>query len=315
MDWFAKALSDLLEDSNQVSDQTRRDVIRVCRELTERIDYLPRHKSFDALTHCIEDAETLDQIAGIFAGMPREFGLEHATLAVVAEGRDRILKHRVLSSLPKVWWQTYKEEALYKHDPIIEVLGTQGGMIFLDDLALRDPAPNRYLKAAQKHDIGEHGVAFRIDFPSGFVGVCVLGCHGPATKVRQIWDWYADDLRHLTEQFCQSLIFFGSVESLEHYELSADEVRFLRIIVQSEDPTAALRMNFRFGSPKTIQSSILRKMGVKSIFQAVIIALRRGDLDGRGFDTDEIVSHRTSLTGWDIVQNVETDVQMDTSSR
>jgi hypothetical protein len=82
--------------------------------------------------------------------------------------------------------------------------------------------------------------------------------------------------------------------------LAAEEIHFLRLVALSEDPARALSMQCRYGSALNVQTQIVRKLGVKSIFQAVLIAARRGLLDAAIFHPDEVVPTRPRISGWDL---------------
>lgn len=47
----------------------------------------------------------------------------------------------------------------------------------------------------------------------------------------------------------------------------------------------------------------------KSIFQAVLIAARRGLLDAAIFHPDEVIGTRPRIAGWDVLQVFEADLQ------
>ncbi len=118
---------------------------------------------------------------------------------------------------------------------------------------------------------------------------------------------YREDLLALAFATCDGLIHFSRVGASTMADLTCEEIHFLRLVALSEDPGRALQMNVRFGSAANLQMQIVRKLGVKSIFQAVLIAARRGLIDAAIFHPDEIVGTRPQIAGWDVLQGFDTD--------
>ena len=302
MEWFAEALDDLIAQNERVGTDTIAELRRVRDQISKDGGLLHRHKATGKLQARIEDAETLDQVAAVFGAMPREFGFDEATLIILNEG-GRYLSRRVLSSLPDEWWSNYHALRLFDHDPLIEGIVAREHELFLDELVPTDlSAPMPYTRAAHALGIGTNGVIFKIAYPTGLVAAVILNTLRPPQFPRDQYRKYREDLQALAFATCDALIHFSRVGAQTMTPLIAEEIHFLRLVALSEDPARALAMDCRYGSAKNIQMQIVRKLGVKSIFQAVLIAARRGLLDAAIFHPDEVVPTRPRVAGWDMLK-------------
>ena len=302
MNWFAELLDDLIAQNDRIGPDTAAELRRARDRLAKEVGFPPRNAATETLTRQLEDAETLDQVAGIFGAMPREFGFDEATLIILNEG-GKYLSRRVLSSLPDEWWKDYDGQRLFEGDPLIEGILGREHELYLDELIPTHAAPMRYLKAAQARGIGTNGVIYKIAYPTGLVAAVILNTVRTPDYARSQFRKYRDDLHALAYTTCDALVYFSQI-GVSASQLSPEEVRFLRLVAVSEDPARALSMDCRYGSAKTVQMQIVRKLGVKSIFQAVLIAARRGLLDSAIFDRSEIVPTRPQIAGWDFVSTL-----------
>ena len=310
MNWFAEVLDDLIAQNERLGPDALAELRRARDRISKEIGFHPRNPATETLLTQLEDAETLDQVAGIFGTMPREFGFDEATLIVLNEG-GRYLSRRVLSSLPDEWWSDYQGQRLFDDDPLIQGIVRQDHELYLDELIPTHDAPMRYLKAAQARGIGCNGVIFKIAYPNGSVAAVILNTVRPPDFARSQYRKYRDDLQTLAYAACDALVYFSGIGVSATTQLSAEEIRFLRLVALSEDPARALSMEVQYGSPKTLQMQILRKLGVRSIFQAVLVAARRGLLDAAIFHPSEVVPTRPRVTGWDVLRALSPDLEGD----
>jgi DNA-binding CsgD family transcriptional regulator len=310
MNWFAEVLDDLIAQNERLGPDALAELRRARDRISKEIGFHPRNPATETLMSQLEDAETLDQVAGIFGSMPREFGFDEATLIVLNEG-GRYLSRRVLSSLPDEWWTDYNGQRLFEGDPLIDGIVAQEHELYLDELIPTREAPLRYLKAAQARGIGCNGVIFKIAYPTGLAAAVILNTARTPDLARSQFRKYRDDLQTLAHAACDALVYFSGVGAAATAKLSAEEIRFLRLVALSEDPAQALSMDVQYGSARTVQMQILRKLGVKSIFQAVLIAARRGLLDAAIFHPSEVVPTRPRVAGWDVLRVLSQDMEGD----
>lgn len=309
MNWFAEVLDDLIAQNERIETDTIAELRRVRDRISQDGGLPSRHPATETLVSRISDAETLDQAAAVFGGIPCEFGFDDITLIILNEG-GRYLSRRVLSSLPDKWWADYYSLRLFDRDPLIEGIVAREHELFLDELVpTAENAPMPYTRAAHALGIGTNGVIFKIAYPSGLVAAVILNTVRTPQIVRTQYRKYREDLQALAFATCDALIHFSRIGASTMAELTCEEIHFLRLVALSEDPGRALKMDVRYGSAANVQMQIIRKLGVKSIFQAVLIAARRGLLDAAIFHPDEVIGTRPRTAGWDVLQVFEDDLQ------
>ncbi len=305
MNWFAEVLDDLINQNEKIELDTIAELRRVRDRISQDGGLPSRNPETENLASRIGDAETLDQVAEAFGEIPCEFGFDHITLIILSEG-GRYLSRRVLSSLPDEWWAKYHSLRLYDRDPLIEGIVARDHELFLDELVPTDAnAPMPYTNAAHSLNIGTNGVIFKIAYPTGVVAAVILNTVKSPEFARAQYRKYREDLLALAFATCDGLIHFSRVGASTMADLTCEEIHFLRLVALSEDPARALKMDVRYGSAANIQMQIIRKLGVKSIFQAVLIAARRGLIDAAIFHPDEIIGTRPQIAGWDVLQDFD----------
>ncbi len=309
MNWFAEVLDDLISQSERIELDTIAELRRVRDRISQEGGLPSRNPATEILASRIGDAETLDQVAEAFGTIPVEFGFDEITLIILNEG-GRYLSRRVLSSLPDQWWVDYHALRLFDRDPLIEGIITREHELFLDELVPKaENAPMPYTRAAHALGIGTNGVIFKIAYPSGVVAAVILNTKRSPQLVRSQYRKYREDLMALAFATCDALIHFSRIGATTMADLSCEEIHFLRLLALSEDPGSALKMDVSFGSAATVQMQIVRKLGVKSIFQAVLIAARRGLLDAAIFHPNEVIGTRPRIAGWDVLQVFEAETE------
>ena len=261
--------------------------------------YVPRMESIEVLLQDLDQTETLNQLAGVFQRYPREFGFDTSSIIVLNEGRRRFMTQRVLTSLPEQHVVAMLQPGFVTKHPIISTLMQDNDVCFypaesaIKDLKIKTVARDGTLPIAS-------GVAFRIDYSSGFAVAVFLNSSKPNPWNVHQFNLLKDDIRTVAMQFADALIYFSAVGTLAEVEFTADELRFLRIVATNNDPDAARDFQYGYGSAYNIQTSIIRKLGISSIFQAVAIAVKRGLIDLETIDNAEITMASAKPRGWSI---------------
>ncbi len=306
MNWFAELLDDVIASGEGLDSNKIAELRRARDRLAQGGSLLTRHSATERIQSEIDEASTIDQVAAIFDKIPAEFGFDDATLVILSEGRT-CLSRRVISTLPSAWWRDYHGERLCEVDPLIKAMVSREHELYLDEMMLPHNVPNRYLEAAETHGIGCNGVIFKVAYPTGLVAAVVLNTVKTPDYVRRQFRAFRDDLRLLAQATCDALIEFSQVGAKEILPLTSEEIGFLRLVALSEDPVKALSIDCRYVSKQAIQSQIIRKLAVKSIFQAILVAARYGLIDAAIFHPDEVVPTRPIITGWDMVSTADDD--------
>lgn len=307
MEWFAEVLDDLIAQNDRIGSDTLAELRRARDRLSRENRLIPRHEATEAIQSRLSDAETIDQVAASFSEIPAAFGFDDATLIVLNEG-GLYLSRRVISTLPDEWWDDYHTLRLFDRDPLIGGILAREHELYLDELVPEDEnAARHYSTAALARGIGINGVIFKIATPDGLVAAVILNTRRDRDYARKQYRRYREDLQALAFATCEALVYFSRVGASSMAHLEGEEIHFLRLVATSEDPVSAMRLDCRYGSALALQTQIIRKLGVKSIFQAVLIAARRGLLDAAVFHPNDVIVTRPRIAGWDLLLAVPED--------
>jgi hypothetical protein len=267
--------------------------------------YVPRKTSIKKLIDNLAEVESSSKLAGLFALFPREFGFDHATVLILSEGRNHFLKHRVLSSLPRPQREFLTSRAFIESHPLLQELQMPEAVCFFPNYR-PDSSGIPLDPDAKDQTLNEgSGVAFRIDFPSGMVAMVILNTARKAPWNLKQFTKSQRDIYALSYEFIDSFVFFSSIGSPSVAELTTDEKKFLRLTATSENPQEAFSHRYRYGGGQNMQTSIARKFGVKTIFQAVALAVKRGLIELDSIDHGDILHNETTLEGWNLANLME----------
>lgn len=300
MNWFADLLDDVIASGGNLDPDKISELQRARNRVAEGGSLRTRHDATEKLLWHLDDAETMNQLAHVFGRIPEQFGFVDASLVILREGQTCISR-RVISTLPDEWWRDYHDLRLCEYDPVMKAISSREHELFLDELIPAPSAPRRYLDAAEALGIGCNGVIFKVDFPSGLVAAMVLNTDKTADYVRRQYREYRDDLRLVAQAACEALVNFSQIGAKKVEPLTSEEIAFLRVVALSEDPVKAVADDCR-RKTRLIQSQITEKLGVRSIFQAILVASRYGLLDAAMFHPDEVVQTRAPITGWNFIE-------------
>jgi hypothetical protein len=261
--------------------------------------YLPRSGKAKELLNDIEGVDSIEELLVLFAEFPSCFGFDFVTFLVTKEGNRRLLKKRVFTTLPK-----------RQHLQLVSNNGN-GLQRFLhaasnceDFLEFKRSKKNvaASLPLSDPSGFGldsNDGIAFMIEYKSGLTVTVVINVSGTADQGSDLFVKHRADIEGIATLFCDNFIHFSCVGTHSVPRLSNLEIRFLRCVAVKENPDEALKLNYQFGSARNIQTSIVRKLGVNSIHQAVAITMKLGLLDTVFFRDDEIAHTHSELIGLD----------------
>ncbi len=263
--------------------------------------YHPNSGAVCSLLEEVEAAETLEQVAAAFVQYPREFGYDSASIVILSEGKQRFLSRRVLTTLPGRYHDVYYERGFLKNNPIIGHLRRGADVCFYPRFGEHLASNNEATSFVDSDIAGLSGVALKVEFPSGLCAAVFLSTERKPPHNLKSFTTHRADILFMACQFIDAFVYFVGVGGTGEIELTCDEVRFLRLAAISDDPEVARRHGYTYGSSETLQVSIARKLGIKSMFQAISIAVKRGLIDLDTLDRSEVSHSGTKLTGWDSV--------------
>lgn len=280
-------------------------------QMSIRITVQPAHYGaadvdpWKELSNSIDRAETLDQLAGAFVDYPRVFGFDYGAIIVLNEGQNLLLHQLCITSLP----QRYRA-ALLCRDFLTEnkVMAKikDGAPLVLFPAVQGQGVVSENLAGERGQIAGQNGMAFPLNLESGLEAAVILTTSKSRVWIAEALGKFTTEIRGFGTEFLDAFVHLSRVAACQHAQLTEDEKRFLRLIATRDSPQVAFETPFAFGSAQTIQTSIARKLGVKTVYQALALAIRRQMLDLSTLCEDEIVHSQTKLI------SLETDIHVTT---
>lgn len=303
--WVRDALDDAFENVPSSDDSRLADLRRIA-EIVERTRPYPfRTGALSELADGIDEVTDLEQLAKCLWDVAVAAGFQHGTIFVVRLGHAAAFRHRICTSYPEAWLARYAEKAYQFVDPVVAMVAQSDDPFLFSEAGGSGPVVEAFWADAEAHRIGRHGLCFPVSLPGGAKAGVSFASASPEAIARRNAVRHRSDLFHLSRQLVDTFAYFARISSGQSQSLAPIELRFLHMLLTSEDPQEALRLTPAFGSAKSIQTSIKRKLGVSSVFQAVGIASAAGWFDDLPYERREVSHAAPGLAGWQLLDELE----------
>ena len=218
---------------------------------------------------------------------------------VIRNGANGTPRSRVCTSCNMDWIHRYLEMNYQFVDPVMAAARGPADHFLFSDLEDSSPPVQSFWEDAEAHRIGRNGMCLSFEGSDrARIGVSYLTAKNAAqTRSNALLNGY--DLMVLAslavEAFCY--ISFGAKQGEDR--LTEEELRFLHTLAFWHNPEEAFKITARYGSNKTLQASIRRKLKAETMSQAIAIASARGYFDDLPYNATEVTRPYPSLSGLD----------------
>lgn len=284
-------------------------------EVSESADSSPRETSstpaspvfrsgeFDALADELSVCTDMEEFSRLLWKVTTSCGFQHFALSVLKPSPSSCFRTRICTSYRQSWIDRYAEMAYWNIDPTVQRAMNSEGSFLISDLPNDTAEVRAFREDAAAHAAGPNGICFSHVAGDG----TRLGLNFVTTRSEEVAKALAE--RSATElsafaalaMDCFRFVAQGKSGIVER--LSMAELRFLRALATEPDPTKALMITPSFGSNKSLQASIRKKLGVSSIFQALHIASSRHWFDHLPVEPTDVATTVVGLVGWDLVES------------
>jgi hypothetical protein len=211
------------------------------------------------------DCDSLEYYFGLIERVAREFGVEHCTVHCVRERSTAYFGTKVLTTFPKDWVKQYVDRRYSTIDPVVARCRLGEGVFFWDELVSSDPITKYFVKSCVEAGIGPAGVTVvELATNGGLIGVTLSSVADHGTFRR--------DFQARLPDFC--------------------ELKVLRALAAGKPLSEVETFHFLYGSFKTIEKSILRCFGARTLAQATAIAANMGLLENLPYFEEDIFTSR-----------------------
>jgi len=286
--------SSLVDAADALASAGNADLAASLRRLREHPDIgaLVMYRSAEAerLADEVSECESLEALFSLLKEVTATFGMGHCTVHCVRERSTAYFGRKVLTTFSKDWVTEYVERRYSGIDPIM-VRSRQGpGRFLWDELVVTDPRTKQFIKTAFQRGIGPGGVTF-VEQSSNGSTVAVSFCAAAEHEVfrRDVgpkMSDLADMATLLIEVFSDLACEKGQSAP---FSPTDDQLRVLRAVASGRSVAEIEDLRFTWGTFKSVERSVLKGFGARTLAQAAALATNRGLLEDLPYFEDEIL--------------------------
>lgn len=297
--WVRAMLEDVLFDQSAAPDYIRKGLLRAARIIEEMEPYQFRTDTFDEIADALSECTELSDLSKLMLDAATSAGFENFIIFVLKNGTNRALQSRVCTSCNADWLARYHSQRYQFIDPVIAAALRADGVFEFADLEGISPVIASFWADAEAHRIGRNGLCIARTRSDGVrIGVSFLTAKS-ATQARGLVRLNGTDLVTIADLAMDAFCYASYGLAGEAEALSPEELRFLYLLATRSNPREAFEVLPQYGSNKSLQASIRRKLGVETVFQAISLSAARGYFDEVPYEWSEVTRPFPSLVGLD----------------
>lgn len=304
--WVREVLEQAVDHDRPLAPSLFDDLKRIAAVVEEAQPYVFRSPDMERLAEAVADVADIDELSKLAWEIAVVAGFQHVTLFVLRQGDAAPFRRRVCTSFPESWIERFKVCNYQYVDPIVARAATSDRPFRFSEARGDGPIVEAFWADATAHGIGRNGLCFPVDLPGGARIAVSYVTANPAPVAEAAAQRNICDLHVISQMLVDAFGYLTRVSTDVSDSLTPVELRFLHMLMTSDDPEAALRVTPQYGSNRDLQAGIKKKLGVGSIFQAVALASVNRWFDDMPYDTSEVSYASQGLAGWDLVDGDET---------
>lgn len=287
--WAAEVLRRAFRSEAAVPPALREDIARLC-EIVQGLSYYEfRDLKLAELADALPDCDDLNAVADVLAQAGRVCGFDHASIFLLRHGEAISFDKRVCTSLPPEWLHTYDSERYQYLDPVVARAMSGGEPFLFSDLPDSAPMIQSFWTAAVAHGIGREGCCFVFDLDLDIRIGMSFTAEGTRDAAAATFEANRSDLQVLGDIACSMFVELAGMIRVDRTELSIDELRYLKGLISTTDPSGASAL-LQDADTQALQRSICYRLGVGTILQALAVVGRERWFDDLPFDSKEVVN-------------------------
>jgi len=301
-------MEDLMWSAQIESNSIRTAAQRIISSIENRDVYLFQSSELERIAGGIEECTELEDLSELMWEATISLHFQNFAIFVLKPGRGASFNPKICTSFNKDWIHRYVEQGYQYVDPVMTRASQSDGWFNFADLDSNAPAIEAFWSDAVQHGIGRNGMCRAITRSDGTrIGVSFSTQDSNENVEKKVRINYSD-MECITLLASDAFCFSASGPTLLEGTLTEAEMRFLYVLSTSPNPQDATKVSSGFGSNEALQSSIRRKLGVDTVFQAVAIAAGKGWFDQLPYEANEIVKSFAPLQGLSDAENGSFDL-------
>lgn len=270
------------------------------------------HFRTDALAEIADDiaeCTELEDLSQLLWKAATSTGFENFIIFVIRNGSNGTPRSRVCTSCNLAWVERYQSKQYQFVDPVMAAAQSMPAHFLFSDLNDTAPAVQAFWADAEANRIGRNGLCMTFERPDrARIGVSFLTAK-TAEQTTENARLNGYDLQVLAALAVDAFSFISYSQPQGMDRLNETELRFLNMLASWQNPEEAFKITEQFGSNKSLQASIRRKLQADTVFQAIAIASARGYFDDLPYDAAEVTRPFPTLGGLEpkTLEHLETD--------
>lgn len=287
--WVDELVEELANDLAPLSEQRQAMIHRVSDLIRDASSYHFRNERMDAIADNIITCETTQDLAGHLQNAAASTGFSYASAFVLTLGREGTpFRSRVCTSLPESWLQLYRTRNYQFVDPVYRLAhGLQAPQLITQELD-DPPLVRSFWQNAVQQDVGSAVWVNTITCTDGARIAVTFNSTMPTQLILEGLRWDGTDLAVIANLAAEAFVRLNCMAGHATEPLSLPELRFLQMLCNGPDLNDVNSVTANYGSEISLQMSIRRKLGVRSLTQAGIIAMNRGWFDDLPWECIEV---------------------------
>lgn len=297
--WVKVIIEEATTSDNVVPEHVAEGLKRMA-EIVEVSDVVRfRTDELEGIAEAISECADVGELAQLLWEATISFGFQNFSLSVKKQGGSATFPSRLCTSLNNKWLEHYFAQSYQFVDPVALQASKKDGSFVFSDLNCSCPLSEEFWIDAEKHRVGRNGFCHALTRPDGSRLAVSFMTSADSNRTADIVRLNLHDLCAITNFAIEAFCHLSSGYAFREADLTTQELKFLHMIATSSNPETALFETPCYGSNKSLQNSIRRKLNVDTIFQAVSVASAKSLFDGLPYYSAEVISPFPQLSGWE----------------
>jgi Autoinducer binding domain len=291
--WIESSLKEAASALDQIGSSELAAILDRLRHEPEVQDLrLYRSLHVADLADALHECESLDELLLLIKRIAAAFGVSHCTIHCIRERTTAFFGTKVLSTFPREWLAEYVERRYTAIDPIVARCRSQTGTFFWDELVITAPMTKHFIKSSNQAGIGPSGVSVVQQASNGStVGVTLCSTADQET-FRSHFEPQLSDFEEIAAIIVAVFCELACEHNQAPFNPTDDQLKVLRALACGHSMAEVEAFRFLYGSFRTIEKSILKSFGAKTLAHATAIAASMSLLDDLPYFEEDVFAVR-----------------------
>lgn len=236
----------------------------------------------------IYDCDSLELLYSILKELAAAFEVCHCTVHCVRERSTAYFGTKVLTTFPQAWATEYVNRRYTTIDPVVAKCRNGPCHFFWEEMVVADPMTKSFIKAAYSHGVGPSGVTCVEQAANGGIVAVTFSSTRDHATFRQVFTPKVSDFLDIVPVVIGVFSDLACDQNDAPFNPTDDQLKVLRALASGKSMAEIEAFHFSYGSFRTIEKSILKSFGAKTLAQAAALASNKGLLENLPYFEEDI---------------------------